>query len=192
LGEILFGVIDDVVCANRSDHVYIPRATHTGDVRAEGLGDLHGKRSNATRRTVDQDLLPRLNPSFVAKALQGGESRHRDGCRLLECEMGRFQSQSPFVGTHVLSESAAGRAEYLITWFELSYVPANCFNPASHIGAESYNLWFAQSGHHAEEVRGASHKVPVKRIDGSRPNFYQNFIVPNSRLFNLYTLKDIG
>src|ERR1039457_7623639 len=72
-GEILLGVIDHMVSADRSDHVHIPRAAHTGHGRAERFGDLHGERTYPARRTVYQDLLPRLNPSLIAKTLKGAE-----------------------------------------------------------------------------------------------------------------------
>src|SRR5207245_6833245 len=57
--------------------------------------------------------------------------------------------------------------------------------------AYSCLLWFAQAGHYADHVRRASEEQ-VKWIDGSRPDFYQDFIVPSGRLFNLFTLEDIG
>jgi hypothetical protein len=53
-------------------------------LRAERLGDLHREGAYAARRAVDQDLLARLNPPFVAQRLQGGERRNRHGRRLLE------------------------------------------------------------------------------------------------------------
>ena len=62
-GEIFVGVVDDMVGADRSDQVHISRAAHTGHVRAERFGDLHGERTHTSRRTVDQDLLAWLNPS---------------------------------------------------------------------------------------------------------------------------------
>jgi hypothetical protein len=63
LGEVLLGVVDDVVCAERSDHVHVPRAAHAGHLGAERLGDLHGERPYAARRADDQDLVPRLDPA---------------------------------------------------------------------------------------------------------------------------------
>ena|SRR5205085_1727360 len=65
-GEILLGVINDVICADGSDHVHIPRTAYAGDFCAERFGNLHSERTHASRRTVDQDLLSRLNLSLVA------------------------------------------------------------------------------------------------------------------------------
>ena len=73
LGEILFCVIDDVIGANRSDKIDIPRAANSRDLRAKRFADLHGKGSYTAGGTVDQHLLPGLNLS-LAQALQGSKS----------------------------------------------------------------------------------------------------------------------
>ncbi len=69
-GEILLGVVNDTICTDRSDHVQIPRTAYASDIGAERLGDLNSERPYASRRTVNQDLLPGLNLSLVAKTLQ--------------------------------------------------------------------------------------------------------------------------
>jgi hypothetical protein len=68
-GEIFSRVIDDMIRADRPDHVHIPRAAHAGYVCAERLRDLDSERADASGRTVDQYLLPRLNVPFVSKRL---------------------------------------------------------------------------------------------------------------------------
>ncbi len=50
------------------------------------------------------------------------------------------------------AKGSFARAEHLVAWFELSYLPANRFNLAGHINAESRDRWFAQPGHYANEV----------------------------------------
>src|SRR5712671_2916981 len=82
--EILSGVIDDVIRADGSDHFNVPRTANARNFRAERLGDLHSERTHASRRTVDQDLLPRLNLSLIAKTLQGRDSRQGYSSRLLK------------------------------------------------------------------------------------------------------------
>ena len=72
LREVLLGVVNNVVCADRSNHVHIPRAANAGHLRAERLGNLHGERAHASRRTVDQDLLPWLHLPRIAKTVKGG------------------------------------------------------------------------------------------------------------------------
>jgi hypothetical protein len=86
---------------------YIPRAANTGHVRPERFGDLHGERTHTSRRSVDQNLLPRAESVLYREGPAGADCRHRHGCRLLECEAGRFQRQLIFVSTHILSEGAS-------------------------------------------------------------------------------------
>src|SRR3972149_721975 len=126
--EILPGVIDDPVCADRSDHVHVPRAAHTRHVRPERLGDLHGKRTHTSRRTVDQDLLPRPNPSFVTQALQGGGCRHWYRGSLLERQVGWLPDCSNVANGDILGKGPYAHAEDLIAWLKLGHVPADRLN----------------------------------------------------------------
>src|SRR6266850_6026902 len=75
-GEILSGVINDVICAYGADHFHIPRTANAGNLSAKRFGDLYSERTHASGGAIDQDLLARLNLSLVAKTLQGNESRH--------------------------------------------------------------------------------------------------------------------
>ena len=61
VGEVVAGVVDDVVGAERADQVDLGGAAHAGDLGAERLGDLHGERADASRRADDQHLLPGLD-----------------------------------------------------------------------------------------------------------------------------------
>ena len=83
-GEIFLSVINDMVCPDRAYHVQIPRAAHASHFSPERFGNLHRKRTHTTRRTINQNLLPGLNLSFVAKTLQGDDCRHRYGRCFLE------------------------------------------------------------------------------------------------------------
>src|SRR5207248_416080 len=69
LGEILFGVIDDVIGTNGPDKIDIPCAANSRDLCAKSLGELHGEGPYASGRAVDQNFLSGLNLSF-AQALQ--------------------------------------------------------------------------------------------------------------------------
>jgi hypothetical protein len=71
LGKIFFGVVNDVVCADRARHLQIPRAAHGSHFRSKRLGNLYRKRPHPARRPVDQNLLPGLNMPMIAQALQG-------------------------------------------------------------------------------------------------------------------------
>src|SRR5574337_415296 len=160
LAEILLGVINDVLRADGSHHVHIPRAAYAGHIRAERLGDLHSERTHASRRTVNQDLLPRLNLSLVAKTLQCRECRHRHGSRFLKRHVIWLHGQVRLGSTRILGKRPTARSEHLVAWFELRYVPANRFDLAGHSTPGSPRLcdpWFAPPEQYAKYVRHAPH-----------------------------------
>ena len=76
---------------------------------------------------------------FVAKALQGEQSRLRYRRCLFECHAFRLQRQCIFTSTDIFGETAPVTAqvpEHFITRLELHYIFANCFNSPCYIGAE--------------------------------------------------------
>jgi hypothetical protein len=174
-----------MVCTDRSDHVHIPRAAHTGHFSAEGFRNLYCERSDASRRTDDQDLLPWLNLSRIAKTVEGGESRGRYGSGLLKRGARRFQHELVFSSTSILGAGAVARAEYLIPWLKLLYVSANRLNVPCHIRSHNIVPWFEQPDPRAHEVRNASHDAPVTCMQGSCVNAYQHIIVLDHRLVDL-------
>src|SRR5438552_13335325 len=117
--EICVCVIYDVVCTKRARDVHIPRAADGGDVSPKCFGKLHRKRNYTTRCPMNQHLLPLLNVTFIAKALQGGESRLRDGCCFLKRESGRFEDHCSFRNRDIFGKTAKTIldcvCEYLIT-----------------------------------------------------------------------------
>src|SRR5207249_8369198 len=74
--EILFRVINHVIRAERSDKINISGAANASNIRAESFRDLHRECAHASRRAVNQDLLTRLDFSFVAKSLQRRDARY--------------------------------------------------------------------------------------------------------------------
>src|SRR5262249_45625157 len=112
-GEILLGVINDLIGADCSDHAHIPRTAYAGHLCAEGLGDLHSERTHTSRRAVNQDLLPRLHVSLVAQTLQGADCRHRDSSRLLNRHVIWLHDQCRLRSTHKLGKGPTARTEHL-------------------------------------------------------------------------------
>src|SRR5271166_3252655 len=135
-GEIFLRVVNEVIRADGSDHVHVPRTAYANNLCAERLGYLHSERTHASRRTVNQDLLSRLNLSLVAKTLQCGQCRKRHRSRLLKRHVIRLHDQSRHGSTHILGKGPLAvdpdfgtrivrvtdtRAEHLVAWFELRY-----------------------------------------------------------------------
>src|SRR5271165_4733442 len=123
-GEIFLAVVNDLIRADGSDHIHIPRTAHASNLCAERLGDLHSERTHASRRTVNQDPLSRLNVSLVAKTLQRGECRHAYRSRLLKCHIIWLHGQCRLGSARIFGEGPTARAEHLVAWFELRYTPA--------------------------------------------------------------------
>src|SRR5215472_4242128 len=190
--EILLRVINDPLCADGSDHPDVPCSAYTGNLRAERFRDLYCKGTNSSRRTVNQNRLARLDPPLVAQPLQCGQCRNRHRSRFLKRDVLRIHLPRCFGSTRILGEGSLARAEHRVTWLELRYASANRFNLPGHINPQPLVLGPAQPRDYAKEVRETSHKVPVIRIDGRRTNFYQDLIIAGGRLFNFFTLENIG
>src|SRR5215471_4492656 len=91
--EILLRVVNDVICAERSDHLYISHTAHAGYFGAKRLGDLHSERTHASGGAVDKNPLPRLNLPLIAKALQCSECGKGGRSRLFKRHVVRLQGQ---------------------------------------------------------------------------------------------------
>src|SRR5260370_24384636 len=81
--EIFSRVINDMVGANRSRRVHIPRAAHGSDLSSERFGNLDRKFANAARRAINQNLLAWLDSSLITKTLTGGDCPQSPGSRVL-------------------------------------------------------------------------------------------------------------
>src|SRR5207253_124199 len=130
--------------AERSDQIQISRTTHAGDICAERFGDLDRERSHASRGTVDQDLLSRLDLSFITQSLQCRNTRDVDRRRLLKRDVCRLERDGAIrARTNVLGKGPVSATEHFITWFELGDVFADCFNRSGKINAQPCVLWLA-------------------------------------------------
>ena len=115
--EVHFRVVDDMVGADRSDQVHVPRAADASHLRAERLRNLHGKGSDAARGTVDQDLLSGPDLAVIADRQEGDGAGHGNGRGLLERQVGRLGHQRIFGDGRVLGKGASqmpGPAEDLV------------------------------------------------------------------------------
>jgi hypothetical protein len=154
------------------------------------FGQLSKKNIDWAIYGYNQDPLTRLQAPLVAQPLQRSEAGAREGCGLLERQVGRFQHYG-FVraSAYVLGKSTASRTEYRITWFELRYVFANRFNRSGIVDTQASVFWFAQARQRAKEKRAPDREV--KRIDCRGADFYQQLIVIWNRLFHLFNLEHI-
>ena len=107
LGEVVLGVVDDVVGADRSDHLELARRIHAGHVRAVGLGELDGEDADAPAGAVDEHGLARSHLAVVADTAKRDQAGGRHGRGLLEGEVGRLRPQRACGDRRVLGERAA-------------------------------------------------------------------------------------
>src|SRR6266851_4010153 len=157
LGEVLPGVIDDVVCADRAQHVQFARAVDAGHFRPEGLGDLHGEGTNVPTCTVDQDLVSWLDLSFAAKTLQGQDCRLRYGRCLFEGHPGRLQRKGRRRSTDILgkcTEAMLGQVpEHLVAWPKVRHALADRLDLACYVYSQTTVPRRAQPGTDARDQR---------------------------------------
>src|SRR5262249_5784770 len=122
LSEILLGIINDPISTDGSHHVHISCTAYGGNLCAEGFCDLNRECTHASRRSINQDLLPRLDLPLVAKPLQCGECRNSYRARLLKRHAIRLHSQSRLGSTCILGKRPTAGSKYGVSWFELGYV----------------------------------------------------------------------
>jgi hypothetical protein len=103
----------------------------------------------------------------------------------------RFQDRSRLGNTCVLGKGPAAGVEHIVARLEFRYVLADSFYFARHVHSERLDPWFALSEKQANDVRSALHGFPIKWIDGSRTDFYQDFAVFGNRLFEVLDLDNV-
>ncbi len=192
LREVLAGVVDDMVCAQRPDQLDVPGAANPGHVCAERLGDLHGESTNASGRAIDQDFLPWLQSAVVAQPLQRGERGNRHGRRLLKCQSGGFQRDHPvLVHRDVLSQRPTSRAEDFITRLEALDVLADRFDGACKVDSKPDIFGHTHADVRTHDEGLTAHIVPVEGIDGGRAHFDQDPVVLQRWLLDGFNLDDL-
>ena len=183
-----------MVSADRADQFDIARAAHAGHLSSEPLCDLHGERPHASRGADDQDLLFRPDMSGITKALQCCHPGQRYGCRLLECQIGRFQLQEVLRDTRVLGKATRlDVGEDLITRTKPTHGLADRLDLPGQITTQNTMLWCAESVPRQADgkARQAPQEVPITRIGGGCADAYQYFIVPGCWLVDFLELENV-
>ncbi|RIH75673.1 hypothetical protein Mterra_03957 [Calidithermus terrae] len=196
LGEVLLGVVNDVVRPEGARQVHFLRTAHRRHPCAERLGDLHRERPHAAGGAVDQHLLPGPDPAGVPQPLQRGHGRHRHGRRLLERQARRLQRQGLLLGADVLgqpAEPAAGQvAEHLVPGLEALHVLPHRLDPPRDVGAEDRVLGPEEPEHQPQQARGARQKPPVGRVEGRGVHPDQHLAGLRDGLGHLLELENVG
>src|SRR5215210_7060236 len=144
-GEVFSGVIDYMVRAKRAHEVQLAGVIHPSHLSPVQFGKLNCKCTGAAAGAINQNLLPRLDPSFIPNPLQGDHCRLRDGRYFLERHTGRFERQGTFTSTHILGKTTHTRqdvSEDFIPWLKSPDVPASHFNSPGYVRSEYLLTWF--------------------------------------------------
>ena len=192
VGEVLPGVVDDVVSPQRADEVELRRAAHAGDLGTERLGDLHGVAAHAARRAGDEDPLPGLHAAGVADGLQGGEPGDRNHGGLLEGEVRRLAGELRLLGDGVLGERAGADPVHLVAGGEPRDSGAYGHDRAGEVEARHPALGGAQPGHEACHAGQAGHEVPGTAIEAGGPDGDEHLAVARGGHVEAARPQDVG
>src|SRR6266542_2546661 len=168
LGEVLLGVVDDRVGADRPDEVGVPGAAHAGHLGTERLGDLDGERADAAGRAVDQDLLPWLHVRRVTQRLQGRARGGGNGRGLLEGDRGRLRDDLVARGARVLGEGAGdievgAGSEDLVPGVQICDLPTDLGDRAGNVRPRTPCL-----GRRSPAPRRATYGTPLTMTPSAR------------------------
>ena len=192
-GDVLPGVVDDLVGAERADQVQVPGAAHPGHLGPEPLGELHGEGADAARGADDQDLLARLDARVVAQALQGGQRGQGDGRGLLEAQVGRLALDHVLGDADVLGEAARGDVGvHLVAGAQPGHGLADRLDLPGDVAAEQRLARPAQPELRADDVGQAPHEVPVPRVGGGGVDADEHLVVLDDRVGDLLQGQDLG
>jgi hypothetical protein len=165
-GEVLPGVVDDVVGAEGADQLDVAGAAHAGHVGAEGLGDLHGEGANTSRRAVDQHGLAGLHLADVAQTLKGGDGGERHCGGLLEGEVGGLGCEQTLGNTRVLGEAAGGGLGVdLVTRTEPGDGATDRHNRAGEVASADRDAWPTKPECHTQDGGPTGGDEPVRTVD---------------------------
>jgi len=192
---------EDLIRANRSEHVKLLGCIHACHVRSICLGKLHREGTHRPTRAVDQDRLSGLDPSLIAHVLDRERSRRGNGRSLLERETGRLQLEHGLRHGREFRESATvppqvgeeALTEDLISGPETGDVRANKLDHSGHVRTRDSVLRCPHAGSHdTENVGHAPHGVPDIRMDRCRVHPHQYLVGRGGRSVDLSEREDIG
>src|SRR5262249_45836091 len=150
---IFLGIIDHLVGAERAHQLDVSAAADTGHIGPECLRNLDRESSDATGRTVDQDLLPSLDLPLIAQSLKGSYPRNRDGSSFFKTKVSGLHRDRPGCArTDILGEGPGPSAKDFVARFELGDILADRFHGPGVTHSQSGIFWFSQTDSQAHDV----------------------------------------
>ena len=166
---------------------------YAGDVRSEGLGDLHGEGPDASGCADDEDVLAGLHAPTVAQRLQRGDGGDGHGGGLLEAQVRRHPRELVRFRRGVLGERSAARAEHRLARFEPRHVRADRLDDAGQLRAQSGDLRPAQPvAGDPDQVGQPGHDVPRAPVQAGRTDAHEHLLITDIGHLHLAEAQDVG
>jgi hypothetical protein len=190
VGDVLAGVVDDLVGADRTDQLQLGGAGDPGHPRAGRLGQLDRVRADPAGRPDDQDPLPWLDLADVAERLEGGDPGDGHDPRLLEADPCRLVREVVRRRAGVLGVGAVGPAEDLVARLEPGHVGTDRLHGPGDVHAPDPDLGPAQpEADEADQVRQARHDVPHAPVQAGGVDPHQHLVVAGHRPVDVGVLQ---
>ena len=191
VGEVLAGVVEDVVGAEGAHEVELRGAGHAGDLRPGGLGELDGVAAHAAGRADDEHLLPCPDAPGI-EALQRGarRDRHRGGLR--EGEVPGLAGQLALLGDGVLGEAALPGAVDLVADGEPGHLRPDGDHRAGEVHPQHGVPRPTDPEGEAAEVGQPRHEVDDAAVEAGRAHLDEHLAVADVGTRELGQADDVG
>ena len=176
--EVLARVVDDVVGADRSDHVHVLRAADTPVTSAPNALAI------CTANVPTPPDAPLIRTFWPGRTLPSS----RRSCRAVVADtptaaacsnvrLAGFATNWSSLARRVLGEGAGAPAEHLVARAKALDVLADRFDRARDVRPRDRVLRLAQPGGHAHDEGRAGHEDPVADMDRGRVDADQDLVV---------------
>ncbi len=181
LREVLLEVVDDLVGPERAHHLDVLRVAHGGDVGAEVLRELHRRRSDRSRRAIDENAAT-LERAGLPQARERDDRSVADRCRLLERQTrGHVRERALLPDADELRVRTRPHSEDTIAHGELLHGRADCLHLAGELHADDPSLRSEEAGEDAREERLRGAMAAVGPRDRRCVHFHEDFVLLGCR-----------
>ena len=168
-GEVLGGVVDEVVGSERAQLLEVAAAAHAGHLGPERLRELHGVGADAPGCPIDEHAPARRDAAAVADGLQCRARCDRQRRRLCERERARLRAERRLRHDGVLREaSGPDLAVDLVARPEARDAGTHPFDGAGDVPPSHSHPRGAQAGREPDDARLSGDEGPVAEVDGCR------------------------
>src|SRR5579884_2260578 len=173
LCEVLSGVVEYPIGAERAHQFAISGAAHGGHLTAERLGDLNREGADTPGSAVDENPTAGLEPALVAQPLERRQAGDGYGRRLFEREPSGFAGQ--YLGGREAGQGAARSSEHLVSDAEAGCRAADPDDDPCDVRFRGGVGRFLEAAEGSRHQRSTQH-MEVSGIDRCGAHFHQKSI----------------